>query len=120
MGSRSPPSVFLKSHLGAVVPRIAAAGEAINLVGLGLFPIPPQEDGAGLVATLDRVAAGDAVLEDEEERGGEAVPLVRLSAAALHHQVLVVFQGAGAAQAKDEAQQKKQEHQNEERGHDCL
>ena len=95
------------------------------MVRLGVLP-GPQEDGRpGLVAVqpaaVDRVAAGEAVLEDEEEGGGEAVPTVRLAAAALHHhQVLVLLQGAGAAQAEDEAQQEEQEHQDEEGGHDCL
>ena len=48
------------------------------MVWHGVLP-GPQEDGRpGLVAVqpaaVDRVAARDAVLEDEEERGGEAVP----------------------------------------------
>ena len=98
------------------------------MVWFRVFPAP-QEDGrpGGLVAvqppTVDRVAAGDAVLEDEEEGGGEAVPTVRLPSAAAalhHHQVLVLLQGAGAAQAEDEAQQEEEEHQDEEGGHDCL
>ena len=107
-----------------IVPRIAAAGDTIQLVGLGVFPIPQEDGPRRLVAvTVDRVAAGDAVLEDEVEGGGEAVPLVGLSTAAValrHHQALVVFESAGAAQAKDETQQEKQEHQNCKRRHDSL
>ena len=68
-------------------------------------------NGFRLLAAVDRVATRDAVLENEEERGGEAVPLVRVPAA-LHHQVLVLLQSARAAQAEDEAQQEEQEHED--------